>query len=285
MKRPGFYLILFGLSILSSCSNDPADQESGKTNTASSSVNNAPTTMASVSTPTTIASVAKVKKPDAVVQGIKGKVEVMSETTSFPGNPKRVSSKNVFKYNKNGDRIELSSYRAGKLSSTIKATYDVNGIITGEQTFLADGKVDVNSAIKTDAKGNIIEQNDTRPVDNGLFTYKYLFRYDEKGQQIERIAHKGNGTLSFRYEFKYDDKGNRIEWIQYGQRNAIVGRVIYKYDANNNLIAEDHFDGDGVLKAAYVVSREFDKKNNWILQKKMQNDTVVEIKEREIKYH
>lgn len=285
MKRPGFYLILFGLSILSSCSNDSADQESSTTNSASSSVNSAPTTIASASAPTTLASVAKVKKPDAVVQGIKGKVEVMSETTSFPGNPKRVTSKNVFKYNKNGDRIELSTYRAGKLSSTIKATYDANGIITGEKTFLADGKLDVNSAIKTDAKGNIIEQNDTRPVDNALFNYKYLFRYDEKGQQIERIAYKGNGTLSFRYQFKYDDKGNRIEWIQYGPSNAIVGRVIYKYDANNNLIAEDHFDSNGVLKAAYVVSREFDKKNNWILQKKMQNDTAVEIKEREIKYH
>ena len=278
MKRPGSCRLAFFILIsISSCSNDPAEQESGTTNTASTTASTAPAT---------IASVAKVKRSDVTVQGMKGKVEVMSETISFPGNSKRVSSKNVFKYNKNGDRIELSNYKAdGKLNSTIKATYDSNGIITGEQTFLADGKVDVNSIIKTDTNGNIIEQNDTRPADNALLNYRYLFRYDEKGQQIERIAYKGNAVLLFRYEFKYDENGNRSEWTQYGPTNSIVGKVVYKYDANDNLIKEDHFGGDGTLKATYVVSREFDKKNNWIRQKKMQDSTVIEIKERKIKYH
>ena len=278
MKHPVFCLLpLFILIIISSCSNDSADQESGTTNTASP-------TASTASAP--IESAAKVKRSDAAVQGMKGKVEVMSETISYPGNTRRVSGKNVFKYNKNGDRIELSSYKAdGKLSSTIKTTYDANGIITGEETFLPDGKVDVKSIIKTDAKGNIIEQNDTRPADSTLFNYRYLFKYDEKGQQIERIAYKGNGVLSFRYEFKYDENGNRSEWTQYGPSNALVGKVIYKYDANNNLIEENHFGSDGILKATYIVIREFDKKNNWIRQKKMQDSTVIEIRERQIKYH
>lgn len=277
MKLQRFFLIsFFAIGILSSCSNDPADQESGSTNTASSTTTNAATK---------IEPVAKEKKPDAAVQGIKGKIAAMSETISFPGNPKKALRKNVFKYDENGNRIELSMYRAdGKLSSTIKSTYDANGIITGEQTFLGDGKLDVISTIKTDAKGNIIEQNDSRPADNGATSYKYVFKYDEKGQQTERIAYKGSNILSFRYEFTYDENGNRAEWRQYGPANSVVGKVVYKYDASNNLIEEKHFTGFGILKATYVISREFDKKNNWIREKKMENNTVIEIKEREIKY-
>ena len=141
---------------------------------------------------------------------------------------------------------ELSNYGAdGKLTSTIKYTYDANGVLTKEETLLGNGTVDMVSTVKTDAKGNKIEQEDVRPNGNIMFNYKHVFTYDQKGQILERVAFRGNGALLFKYNFTYDDRGNRIEWLQTGPNNTIVGKVVYKFNVNNNMIEEIHFKGDG----------------------------------------
>jgi len=281
MKRPGFYLIpLFGLLFLSSCSNDSADQEASTTNTAAPTTSSAPGAI--------VPSDAKEKKSDVAVQRLQGKVEVMSETLYSPDNrSKKPSSKNVFKYDENGNRIELANYKAdGSLNSTIKSIYDANGNLTGEQTLLGNGTVDINSTIRTDAKGNRMEQEDKKAGNsNPLFNYKHYFKYDEKGQLVERIANRENGAFAFKYGFKYDDNGNKIEWTRHGADNSLLEKVVYKFDTKNNLIEETKYKPDGSIKEAYTYSYEFDKKNNWIRQKKMQDNKVIEIKEREIKYH
>ena len=280
MKRPGFYLIpLFTLMILSSCSDNAGDKETATTTTASEKVNNTPVA--------TVPSDAKEKKSDVAVQRLQGKVEVMSESIYLPGASKKLSSKNVFKYDENGNRIELANYRGdGQLNSTLKSIYDANGNLTGEQTLLANGTVDITSTIKTDAKGNRMEQDDKKTGNsNPLFNYKHYYKYDEKGQLIERIANKANGAFAFRYGFKYDDNGNKTEWTRYGADNSVLGKVAYKFDAKNNLIEETQYKPDGSIKETHTFTYDFDKKNNWIRQKKMLDNKVVEIKEREIKYH
>src|SRR4030095_4668447 len=274
MKRSNFYASLFfGALFLSSCSDDADKKDS-------------PTTNESASSAPANSSVAEQKKSDIAAQGLKGKVEVMSESFLSAEGSKKAVSKNVFKYDANGNVIELSNYRAnGKLNSTVKSIYDASGKLIKEETLLGDGKVDLVSAIKTDAKGNKIEQEDTRPMGNILFNYKYYYKYDEKGQLIERIAYRGNGTLAFKYIFKYDDNGNKTEWIQQDQDSSVVGKVIYKYDEKNKLVEETEYNQAGIVKAAYTYSYEFDKKDNWVRRKKMQDGKVVEIKKREIKYY
>ena len=269
----------FVIIILSSCSNDSGEKETGtSTATATETPGN---------TPATLPSAAKEKKSDVAVQRLKGKVEVLSESVFLAdATSKNPTTKLVFKYDENGNRTELSSYKGdGKLISTLKSTYDATGFLTSEQTIVEGGRVDMISTIKTDAKGNRVEQEDKREGGNILFNYKHFYQYDEKGQLISRTAYNGNGTLFFKYDFKYDDNGNKIEWIQTGPDNSIVGKVVYKFDANNNMIAETQFRRDGSLKAAYTYSYDLDKKGNWIRQRKMQDNKVVEIKEREFKYH
>ena len=39
------------------------------------------------------------------------------------------------------------------------------------------------------------------------------------------------------------------------------------------------------INLIYEIKEEFDKKGNWVRQKKMQNGTVVEVKVREYKYY
>lgn len=276
MKWSNFYAsLLFTTICFCSCS-DNADNKAPGTTTATAAT-----------TGTTInSSIAEQKRSDAAVQGLKGKVQVMSESFLQNVGSKKIASKNVFKYDANGNRVELLNYRAdGKLNSTIRSTYDANGVIVKEETLLGDGKVDLVSTIKTDAKGNRIEQQDERPMGNIVFNYKYYYKYDEKGQQTERIAYRGNGSFLFKYTFKYDDNGNKTEWIQQGSDSSIIGRVVYKYNEKNNLTEQTEYEGNTNLKATYTYEYDLDKKGNWIRQKKMQDGKVIEIKEREIEYY
>ena len=277
MKWSNFYAFLFFAAIfLSSCSDAGSDEKV------------APATNASVSSATAPAtqSAAETKRSDMTVQGLKGNVEMMSESFLPGEGSKKLISKNVFKYDANGNMTELANYTAnGKLASTIRYTYDANGVLVKEETLLGNGTVDLVSTIKTDSKGNKIEQEDVRPMGNILFNYKYYYKYDEKGQLIERVALRGNGAPLFKYNFNYDDKGNRIEWIQTGPDSNVVGKVAYKFNENNNVVEETRFSKDGVATAIYTYVYEYDKKHNWIRQKKMQDGKAVEIKERDYKYY
>jgi hypothetical protein len=278
MKRSNFYAFLvFSAIFFISCSDNADKKESSSTTE---------TTNSTATNSNTNSNSAEQKKSDIAVQGLKGKVEVMSESF-FPGEgSKKTLSKNVFKYDANGNRIELANYKAdGKVNSTVKSTYDANGILIKEETLLGDGTVDLVSAVKTDTKGNKIEQQDVRPMGNIMFNYKYYYKYDQKGQQIERIAYRGNGALLFKYNFKYDDNGNKTEWIQTGPDSTVVGKVIYKYNDKNSIVEETEYNKDGKVKVTYTYSYEYDKKDNWIRQKKMQDGKVVEVKERNIKYY
>src|SRR6187397_2974702 len=130
MKRSNFYAFLFlGAIFFSSCSDD-----------ATTDKKDSPTTNESVSSTPTNLSVAEQKKSDIAVQGLKGKVEVMSESLLSGEGSKKALSKNVFKYDANGNMVELSTYKAdGKLNSTVKSTYDASGKLIKEETILGDG--------------------------------------------------------------------------------------------------------------------------------------------------
>ena len=274
MKWSSFYVVLlFNAILFCSCSDNADKKEPGATTEKATSI-------------TTNSSVAEQKRSDATVQGLKGKVQIMSESFLAVEGPKKVLSKSVFKYDANGNRVELANYKAdGKVNSTIRSTYDAKGNLLKEETLLSDGTVNLVSTIKTDAKGNKIEQQDTRPMGNVIFNYKYYYKYDEKGQQIERIAYRGNGTFLFKYAFIYDDNGNKTEWTQTASDSTIIGKVIYKYDEKNNLLEEIHYDKSGGVKETYTYKYDLDKKSNWTRQKKMQDGKLIEIKERDIEYY
>lgn len=282
MKQQKHLLSIFFITsvlVLAACSNNDHDEPAPSTQAANSNTPAPPTE--------TLKSDAKVKRSDADIKRLKGKVQAVTETVYPGGNTNKFSLKNTFKFDKNGNRLELINYKPdGSLNSNIRSAYDSEGKVVSEETILANGTVDFKSVIKTDDKGNRVEQDDIKQNAKGsnLFNFKYTFRYDAEAREIERLGHRGNGNFFLKYTFNYDAKGNRTEWLQLTQTNQIIGKVTYKYDENNNIIEETKFKGDGTQTETSTFTYEFDKKGNWTRAKKMQNGAVVEVRVREYKY-
>jgi len=277
-KSPLSALIL--TVVLAACSSN--DPDSPASTEAAATINTPPAPSTE-----TVKSDAKEKRSDAAAQRLKGSIQTMTETTYAGENMKTVTNKNVFKYDKNGNRLELSNYTSdGKLVSTIKSAYDSSSKVVSEETILANGVVDIKTDIKTDENGNRVEQNDIKQGSAGpLFNYKYIYKYDAQAHMLERKGLRGNGAFFLKYLFNYDANGDRIEWLQVTETNQIIGKVIYKYDNNHNIIEEAKYGGDGSLKENYTYTYDFDKKGNWTKQKKILNGAVVETRVREYKYY
>lgn len=271
--------MLFMVLIVTACSDSDNNEQASSTQAANT---NAPAPSTE-----TLQSAAKEKRSDAAAQRLKGTVQTMTET-AYPGeNAKVFSLKNMFKYDKNGNRLELVNYKPdGSVNSIVRSAYDSAGKVVSEETILADGTVDTKTVIKTDEKGNRVEQNDIKQNSKGnlLSNRKYLYRYDADAHMVEWHAYQGNGNFFFRYTFTYDANGNRTEWSQLTQTDQLIGKVAYKYDEKNNIIEETKYKGDGTLIETSTFTYEFDKKGNWVRQKKIQNGAVVEVRERVYKY-
>lgn len=279
MKWQKHLLILFVSAVLVACSDSSNDDPTPSSQAANTNTP-APATE-------TLTSDAKEKRSDAATQRLKGTVRSMTEII-YPGEKTdKYSTKNVFHYDENGNRTELINYKAdGSLNSTIKSAYDAAGKVVSEETVLGNGVVDIKSVIKTDIKGNRVEQTDLKQNagSNDLFNYKYLYKYDAEAHLIERVGYRGNGSFFLKYTFNYDANGNRTDWLQLSESNLIIAKTSYKYDDKNNIIEENKHNPDGSVKETYTYTYEFDKKGNWVRQKKMKNGAVVELRVREYKY-
>ena len=275
---PLFSILFIALTVIA-CSDSDADDPVASSQAANSNTP-APATE-------TLKSDAKEKRSDAATQRLKDRVQTMTET-AYPGeNTKKFSLKNMFKYDKNGNRLELVNYKPdGSVNSIVRSGYDSSGKVVSEETILGDGTVDTKSVIKTDENGNRVEQNDIKQKTKGniLSNRKYLYRYDAQAHMVEWLAYQGNGNFFFKYNFTYDANGDRTEWLQLSQNNTLMGKVEYKYDDKHNIIAENKYKGDGTLSESSTFTYEFDRKGNWVRQKKIQNGVVIEVRERVYKY-
>ena len=70
-------------------------------------------------------------------------------------------------------------------------------------------------------------------IAKGTLTYKYTYKYDEKGNKIEENQYNANGTLNYKTTFKYefDASGNWIKQTESkdGKPSKIKEREIEYY--------------------------------------------------------
>ena len=74
--------------------------------------------------------------------------------------------------------------------------------------------------------------------------YKESYKFNQKGDVIERANYNSDGSLKWKEIHKYDSQGNQIEEAHYNSDGSLGGKWLYKYDSQGKLIESDcKFDG------------------------------------------
>lgn len=164
--------------------------------------------------------------------------------------------------------------------------------------------------LKLDPSGNVIERK--RSVRDSTFLGKWVYKYDNKNNQIERIGFLGEDFIE-RWKHVYNINNNRIEEIMIDEKSdsIVYLRRVFNYDILNNIVQQEfwnqgdticsHLDlfgydsygnltewkrtSDSDLLEFEEYSYIYDEKGNWIEKKVFSSSVLNRIIERRITYY
>ena len=183
---------------------------------------------------------------------------------------------------------------SGNLTET--KTYDNNGSIRKSATYSYTDKeatVKENTSYnyssyekwKFDEKGNCIEKN---MYDlEGKSLGRWVVFFDKKNKDTAAIYYL-DGAIYRRWVYKYDDLGNQIEALAYMPEGYVLNSYTWKYNKEKDQIEQMSYDGKGNLyvNETFTSLFEYDTKGNWVreVRKYMRGDKKF-ITERLISYY
>ncbi len=135
--------------------------------------------------------------------------------------------------------------------------------------------------IEYDTQGNKIRTE--RFEDDTISFFKSIYQYDTATHQKRQIEYK-KGIFDVQYIYKYDDNENIIEAKILDSHEQCFSRTIYKYNNNNDLILECTFDNDNNILYTKSIEYAFDEYGFWTERKEFENDSLIQIIDRKIKY-
>jgi len=199
---------------------------------------------------------------------------------------KTLTKKYVYKYDNNGNILEIKEYEGnGNLNITVTRNYDNNGNII-EETIQCPNMQDVHFTIKNkyNQKGNveIIEQY-FRDTNSATFTT--ICKYDEGGALIGICVNDNEHMGNLKMISKYDNNKNLIE-----NDNGRSDSTTYKYDITGNLIEQTY---DNNRQTKLFKYSNIDKWHNWNSMLEDDSKAIIErgvetpqkITERTIEYY
>jgi hypothetical protein len=193
--------------------------------------------------------------------GLKSNVKVVStESARLKGESEKWveetrQMESVVTYDNDGNRVKQD-------------LYDYRGNLFQLSTYLV---IDGDRAVKQEMKRYDYDpppvalgsKADSKPRDP-RFSYKFKYKYDDKGRRTEQAWYSNDGSLWLRYVSVYDEKGNEIEWFRYSADGSLNGRSTATYDSNGNETEKTWFRADGSLSEKWEYDYELDAKKNWI---------------------
>jgi len=175
-----------------------------------------------------------------IANGLKGRVKVLSKTV-YSANEEsgeiqkgQIQTKSIHSFNENGASLELKDYDYKEnVNSTNVSTYDLNDKIIESLLYLND-KLITKKTFKYDERGNEIERNEYNSK-NGLVS-KNIFIYDKKGNMLEERFYNQNGSLNKKFLIRNDKHGNKIEVVGSRSDGTVEYKLSQKYDREGNLL-------------------------------------------------
>lgn len=159
----------------------------------------------------------------------------------------------IFIYDSEGNKVEERSYYPVPITNDSKETQKIDEKYLNRFTkYKYDGK-------------NIIQT--TNYDKEGSTTYKGIATY-ENGNQKEISAYladvKGNLIRSKKVSFKYDEKGNIIEKFIFNNDNSIINKYVDGFDELGYRISRTIYDSNGNITSSNSLTYEYDSHGNWL---------------------
>lgn len=162
-----------------------------------------------------------------------------------------------YAYDREGNRIEILSYRAdGSVSS--QTCFNAVGVVTGIIYYDGDGSIIQRYETVCDDQGREITLFSYNR--DGSVAYRVESEYDEGGNLVKSTRYDGEGVYVRRTEYEYDALGQRLRVIDFTESGAEVVREEYAYDNAGNRIKEASYNQYGGLDTRF--ESEYDAAGN-----------------------
>jgi hypothetical protein len=143
------------------------------------------------------------------------------------------------------------------------------------------GGLEYKYIYKYDTNGNQIEVNGYSNIP-GIIDgreRKTIYKYDTNGNKIEESWYDPDGSLSLITIFKYDSRGNQIEANCYNSDGSLlISRSTYKYDSRGNKIEDNFCFPYPVCDSGDKYTFKYDSRGNQIEENRYNSDGSLEYK-------
>ena len=198
-------------------------------------------------------------KSDAADDNLKSKVKSVVEEDLEEGENIRQPSKETY-YSEGGNLIKIIMYSGGR-----PLDVTVFGYLDGDRVSSSKIVVDNGNPNRMTGVANTGSAPEKAKARDKRYSFKYKYRYDEKGQIAENWMYQNNGELSSRSVYNY--KNNQKETITYDADGKVNWRSVEVLDKNGNTVEENWFDTQNKVFISSVHEYVLDKQGNWVIQK------------------
>lgn len=194
-------------------------------------------------------------------------ITVMGASFDINGAASRIRTKKEYrKYSTSGYPIsEIVYNEKGAIVSNTTNLFSKTNLKLKSMTKDGTNTTIKRSAYSFNKKGEKIKCEGT---DKGKL-FKIIYKYDKKGNQIERKKTFEDGSIGFHTIINYDSIGNISEEHFIGKQTI---RITYQYDNHNWILAKNTFVND-LLSYSFVY--EYDDKGNKTKETKYDSKNVI----------
>ena len=189
----------------------------------------------------------------------------------------------VMERDEKANKKVIKSYdEKGNVSFTNVQELNSKGFPLVERGLIDDGFESFKNTYKYDEKGNVIEKV---MLQGGNLFLKVVYSYNKKERTIEEKNYNIKNTLDQTIITKNDKTGKRIEVSSYAGNGTLEERYTFKYDKYGNEIEQNAFSPDGKLLEKKTYTYEFDKRKNWTKKSEYTDGVLTMVTEQNITYY